>query len=126
MRYQMPHYPCDFEIPDDWLSAAGMIGFVAADSAYRSTAAAILIPLAAIEPVYRFTAHPKDWRGFDRARLISIFEGFVAGSEIEPVPLLELPDMDFRRAPYRYRVLNGFHRFYASIAAGFDHLPGLP
>lgn len=26
--------------------------------------------------------------------------------------------------PYRFRVLNGFHRFYASVVVGYASLPG--
>ena len=49
MRFPMPHYPCEFEIPDDWLSEAGVIGFTPMTASYRSTAG-ILVPLTAIEP----------------------------------------------------------------------------
>jgi len=53
-----------------------------------------------------------------------VLKGIVSGAEIAPVPLIELPSGDFlARAPYRYRVRNGVHRFYASIAAGFECLP---
>jgi hypothetical protein len=124
MRFPMPNFPCEFEIPDDWLAEAGMDSFIRAGVSYRSTPAARLLPLTAVEPVYRLVGHPKDWRGFDRVRLISVLKGIVADAEIEPVPLFELPVTDYPHTPYRYRVLNGFHRFYASIAAGFDHLPG--
>jgi len=27
MRFPMPYYPCELEIPDEWLSEAGMIAF---------------------------------------------------------------------------------------------------
>jgi hypothetical protein len=121
MRYPMPYYPCDFEIPDAWLNEAGMDGFTRSAPAYRSTAAAVPVPLREIEPPHR--TPEKHWRGFDRARLISVLKGIATGAEIEPVPLLELPPGDFPAAPYRYRVRNGFHRFYASIAAGFECLP---
>ena len=50
-------------------------------------------------------------------------KGFVTGDDIEPVEAMELPFFDICAAPYRYRVCNGYHRFYASIAAGFDTLP---
>jgi hypothetical protein len=53
-------------------------------------------------------------------------QGFVAGDEIEPVEAIELPGREFCDAPYRYRVCDGYHRFYASIAAGFAMLPLRP
>jgi hypothetical protein len=121
MRYPMPNYPCEFEIPDAWLAEAGMDGFTRTAPAYRSTAAAVPVPLREIEPPYR--GPEKDWRGFDRRRLISVLNGIATGAEIEPVPLLQLPPDLPSRAPYGFRVLDGFHRFYASIAAGFERLP---
>ena len=93
MRYLMPHYPCEFEIPDDWLAEAGLRGLTPNAAAYCSSANAVLVPLREIEPPYRLVAHPKDWRGFDRTRMISILNGIVTGSEIEPVPLLEIPQV---------------------------------
>ena len=67
---------------------------------------------------------PNDWRGFDHGRLIDVLKGFVAGDVIEPVPVIQLPDSDHLvRLPYRYCIRNGFHRYYASIVAGFTSLP---
>jgi hypothetical protein len=125
MRYPMPNFPCYFELPDAWIAEAGLDRFTPATGYYRSTADAVPVPLATIEPVYRLVTHPKDWCGFDRVRLISVLKGIVSSAEIEPVPLLALPVTEFPPAPYRYRVLDGFHRFYASIAAGFECLPGI-
>ena len=38
MRFPMPHYPSEFEIPDDWLREAGVIGFTPLTTSYHSTA----------------------------------------------------------------------------------------
>lgn len=122
MRYVMPHFPCEFEIPDDWLAEAGADGFTPPTRAYCSTSTAVLVPLTAIEPPYRVATITKDWRGFDRGHFISVLKGIAASTEIEPVPLLELPVSEFGPNTYRYRVRNGFHRFYASIVAGFECL----
>lgn len=125
-RFQMPNFPCEFELPDAWLTEAGMDAFQPSASAYASTPSAVLVALREIEPPYRAPGHPKDWRGFDRVRLISVLKGIAAGAEIEPVPLRRLPEEAFPDfAPYRFRVRNGVHRFYASIAAGFEHLPAV-
>jgi hypothetical protein len=125
MRYPMPNYPCEFEIPEAWLAEAGMPGFARAASAYRSTPAATPVPLREIEPPYRTPWTPRDGSGFDRARLVSVLKGIATGVEIEPVPLMKLPATDFPPAPYGYRVRDGYHRFYASIAAGFECLPAV-
>jgi hypothetical protein len=122
MRYAMPNFPCEFEIPDDWLTEADAVGFIPTTAAYRSSSDAVLIPLAVIEPPYRVLRVAKDWRGFDRTRFISVLKGIVTAAEIEPVPLLELPVFEFAANPYRFRVRDGFHRFYASIVARFESL----
>ncbi len=121
MRFPMPHYPSEFEIPDDWLREAGVIGFTPLTTSYHSTAGTTLVPLTAIQPVPRLVK--KDFRGFERNRLIRLLKGFVSGDEIEPVPLSELPLLEFAPTPYRFRVCNGFHRFYGSIAVGYEYLP---
>jgi hypothetical protein len=54
-----------------------------------------------------------------------VFKGIVTAAEIEPVPLLQLPVFEFAPNTYRFRVRNGFHRFYASIVAGFECLPAV-
>lgn len=123
MRFPMPNYPCEFEIPDEWWAEAGMVGFAPKNSAYRWSIAAELVPLQTILPPPRHPTAPKDRHGFERARLVSLLKGIATGAEIEPVPLLEFPQHDVWPMPYQYRVRDGFHRFYASIAAGFECLP---
>jgi hypothetical protein len=125
MRYPMPNFPCEFEIPDDWLAEVGAVGFVPITPAYCSTPNAVPISLTEIEPPRRVSTFPKDWNGFDRSRFVSVLKGIVAAAEIEPVPLLELPVYEFAPNTYRFRVRDGYHRFYASIVAEFDCLPAV-
>jgi hypothetical protein len=125
MRFPFPRLPGEFEIPDEWWAAAGMTGFTPSAPAYLSTdAGARVIPLREIEPPFRPPERPLDFRGFDRARMVRILSGFADGAGIEAVPLTELPQPEFPQAPFGYRVTDGFHRFYASAAAGFKCLPG--
>jgi hypothetical protein len=99
-----------------------MPGFVPTTVAYRSSLNSHPVPLVAIEPPGRVLTVPKDGRGFDRARLVSVLKGIVTGAEIEPVPLLSLPVYELGPNTYRFRVRDGFHRFYSSIVAGFECL----
>ena len=126
MRFAMPNHPCDFEIPDDWVTEAGLVSFTPTARAYHSTVVAVLVPLVDIEPPFRTATVLKDWRGFDRSRIVGVLKGIAADSEIPPVPLRELPEPAewYDHRPYRYRVRDGYHRFYASIIAGFECLPG--
>lgn len=126
MIFPMPHYPCHFEIPDDWLAEAGVIGFTPTTAAFASTPNAMVVPLTQIEPPVRFHSTPKDHAGFDRSRLVHHLRRFVAGEIVDPVPMLELPVYEYCAAPFRFRVCDGVHRFYGSIAARFSHLPGKP
>ena len=125
MRFPYPVFPAEFEIPDDWWREAGMAGFTPAGPSYLSSGQAVpIIQLREIEPPFRYPEHPKDFRGFDRSRLVRLLSGFVTGAAIEPVPLRVLPETEFSHAPFRYRVRDGYHRFYASVAAGYTCLPG--
>jgi hypothetical protein len=122
LRFAFPRFPAEFEIPDAWLTEAGMSGFARRGWAYRSSTAEV-VPLDDIEPPFR--TKRLDANGFDRVRMVSILKGFVADAEIPPVDLLILPplaDMT-SRPPFEFRVLQGVHRFYASVAAGFADLP---
>jgi hypothetical protein len=123
MRFSFPRFPAEFEIPDEWWSESGMDGFTPSNRGYRSTATATLVPLRDIEPPFRSLECPLDFCGFDRERLISVLKGIATGAEIDPVPLRELPPVDaFFRLPHLYQVRDGFHRFYGSVAAGFECL----
>ena len=121
IRFHMPNYPCDFEIPDNWLTEAGMNDFTPVSRTYLSTAEVVPVRLVEIEPPYRVPACVKDSRGFERERLVFVLRGIATVAQIPPVSLQELS----LACPYRYRVYDGFHRFYASIAAGFEYLPGI-
>ena len=94
------------------------------NQAYRATAGATLIRLCDIEPPFRSLTCPLDFHGLGRERLIRILKGIVADDEIEPVAVLILPPLpEISKPPFKYRVLDGWHRFYASVAAGFKYLP---
>ncbi len=125
MRFALPILPAEFELPDEWWAASGMAGFRPAALAFASgDPNALLVSLAQIEPPFRSPGHPKDWRGFDRARMIGVLTAIARRQSLPPVPLLALPPLqDISPAPFLYRVLDGYHRFYAAVAAGFEKIP---
>jgi len=56
--------------------------------------------------------------------MIAVLKGIMAGDEMDPVPVIQLPEPDpLVQLPYRYCVRDGYHRFYASMVAGFECLP---
>ena len=124
MRYLMPNFPCEFEIPDDWIAESGIGNFSPRATAYRSSADVRLIPLMEVAPLLRSKSVPKDWRGLEQKRFVVLLKGFVADDFIPPVPVVQLPDSNhLMRLPCRYCIRDGFHRYYASILADFSHLP---
>ena len=125
MRFSMPHFPLEFDIPDVWLKEAGFDGVWPTTASFKSSPAAALIPLTESEPVARFKTAPKDGGGFDRDRLVKILRRIISEAEIDPVPLMKLPYLDLSPSPYRYTVKDGYHRFYASVAARFSELPAI-
>jgi hypothetical protein len=58
-------------------------------------------------------------RWFGRERMVRILHGLANDLALPPIEVHELPD----QGSGKYGVRDGFHRFYASAAAGFDHLP---
>jgi hypothetical protein len=130
MRFSLPHFPFEVEIPDTWFTEADLDSFTASAPSFRSTPDATPVPLREIEPPLRARTSPNDWHGFDRKRMISILQGIATDAEIKALPLIALPELDHRLVgtPYRYRtygyrIQDGFHRFYASVAVGFECLP---
>lgn len=123
MRFPFPLLPAEFEIPDDWWAEAGMAGFVPTRGSYRSRADAIIVRLRDVEPPSRLPECLLDFKGFSRDRMVRVLSGFVTDAEIEPVTVAMYPPVDLPPAIFRYRVWDGVHRFYASVAAGFEYLP---
>ena len=129
MRFQMPLFPCEFELPDDWVAEAGWLDdvgrriFQPNQSAFNSTSDAVLIDLSLVEPLGRGRGYEKDFRGFDRERMVKILRGFVEGDVIEAPEAITLPDREVCQGLYRYRICNGVHRYFASIAAGYARIP---
>ena len=70
----------------------------------------------------RLNGYPLSWRGLDRVRFVRVLKWMVEDTEIEGVPVLPMPYVDLGSSPYEFRIRDGVHRFYASVAMGFSHL----
>lgn len=135
MLYWLPHPPLAFEIPDAWLAEAGATGFKAAGASYRGTAYSIagetLVPLSAIAPMMRRTNVSRDHHGFRRrggpdggpGGMVDVVRAMIEGIHLPPVQVRALRGTSVEG--FAYAVQDGFHRFYASHALGFTHLPCL-
>ena len=117
--FDLPRGGGRFKLLADWWVEAGMDDFRRETEAYLVTVypQVQLIALADIAPT------PLDRRaltdgGFDYDRMMKILRG-IAGKQV--IPPVEV--MDHQQGDYRYKVYDGNHRYYASIAAGFPCLP---
>lgn len=121
----------DYEdLLDEWWNAAGMDAFQPRKGAYDSepqhrNREVISVAIADVEPLERKLSHglfnDSSESGSARDRVVSVLVGFRDRARIPPVELDRLET----RAPYRYRLRHGAHRFYCSLAAGFTHVPAI-
>jgi len=119
MRFRHPS-GYEFEIADGWLTEAGFAASATVSRHYRapSNVAFEAVPLADIEPIRRQVE--LDGNGFCRRRLVQILKGLAADAELPPIQVHPLPC-----GPFKYGLRDGFHRFYASLAAGYLSIPAI-
>jgi len=121
LYFDLPRGGC-FPLLAAWWVEAGMDDFQRETEAYLLTVypAVQLIALTDIEPPpLGRRAHLTDG-GFDYGRMTRILQGIASRQVIPPV---EVKVKDCQPGEYRYEVYDGWHRFYASVAAGFPCLP---
>ena len=112
-----------FSLPTDWWIEAGMDKFGRGeDLSYARTAypSSELCPLATIEPPHMGQRLRRGHGGFERHRMVSVLCDIALRKEIWPIEIVEGGSGD-----YRYRLHQGAHRFHASVAAGFSHIPAI-
>jgi len=119
MKYRLPHEEVEFEIPDEWWNAAGASGFSPAMDAFVSQSDAawptIHVPVIDVQAPRRGTGVV----GLREDRTISILRAFRSGIALPALQVHEEPPAGRRI----FRVTDGYHRYYASVAAGFTRLP---
>jgi len=107
-----------FEIPDEWWTFAEMAGFTPGGGGYYLTQANTdweVVPIGEVEPPMREIGVPP----FKKYKMVPVLFAFQS-------PECALPPVEVYAAlegPYRFKVRNGYHRYYASIAVGFSKLP---
>ena len=118
MRFFTPAPGISFDIPDDWWTFAEMTQFGGSEAGFYPPCDpnCEVLDLDHIEPPQRSPGVPM----FKKYKLVPVLLAFHSPEcALPPVQVVLKADPD----RYRYTVYNGFHRFYASAAAGFGSLP---
>ena len=116
MLYKFRDY--DFEIADDWLEEAGVSKFsnACADAGFVSDASAEIVSLQDIKTPKR----DAETLLFSEARMMNILKGIAEDAAIPPIEICIIEDGEFK-----YKLKDGFHRFYASVALSFEVIPAI-
>jgi hypothetical protein len=109
--------PITMEIPAEWLAEAGLQNFEPPRPAIQCSAEHELIALNEIEPFVRLV--PLDANGFRRSKMMPVLE--MIRSDLPCKEPIYVARQSGRQWPYFLR--DGVHRFYASRALGFTHVP---
>ena len=119
MHFLHPTERFEFEVPDEWLSAAGALNFRPQESAYAATSdqkwPTILLPINQV----RAPRRDAGIAGLRKDRSINVL--------LAMVQRVALPPLEVHRQPHEagssVEVRDGFHRYFLSIALGFTWLP---
>jgi hypothetical protein len=113
-----------FEIPDDWWHFAEMESFVSSDGGFypycqpKCGSVVEVVSLGDVEPLRR----TRGTALFKKYKMMPVLFAFAS-------PECALPPVELNPAssqnPYRYKLHNGCHRYYGSIAAGYTKLPAV-
>ena len=127
---KVKHHELEFELDCAWWTEAGMEKFAPLTRAYVAKSSQtdgrsiIEVPIEDVRAVSRkpgIGIFNDNEDSTARERVVRILGGFVSGEKIRPVEVkCEPPE-----SPYRYKLHDGTHRFYCSLAAGFSHVPAV-
>lgn len=114
------HHDIQIELDDTWWVEAGMKGFVPLTRAYLVDIEAAKgrelfeIKIDELGPVRRTPGVPY----LVRERALKVLTGFRNMNKISPVEVVFEPPV----SKFRYKLVDGTHRLYCSLAAGFSHV----
>jgi len=114
-----------FEIPTEWWERTGMSGFVRTADFYEVNPNGppfMVIRVLELAPLWRTPGLAGfSENGFREEKMIPVLRAFRSKIPLPPVEVIKVNknSADSRR----YELHDGMHRYYASMAAGFSHLP---
>jgi hypothetical protein len=114
----------EFSLPVEWWTASGIERFERRSESYRF-APAPDISMVAIEDIAPMKMDERlhlGHGGFSPQRMTDILRAIASNIALPPIEVVER-----WHGPYKYVIggglSGGVHRFYASVAAGFAHIP---
>lgn len=117
-----------FEISDDWLAEAGLSPKLADKSHYdyQHSKDTFIVSICEISPSIRGENVPIFNDGESdgemktaRERTVSILKAIQSGIPLPPIRVVDLTG----DSKYRFKLVEGCHRFHCSIIAGFMKIP---
>lgn len=111
----------DYRIPTDWLAFCEVDTWQRRSELYPWTPSATDVERIAIEDIE--PPRRDAWlEPFRKYKLVPILLAFMSPEcALPPIALDELPS----GSPFKYRVTNGLHRYYASRAVGYTRIPAV-
>jgi hypothetical protein len=110
-----------FDVPDEWWSFTDMADFKPPSKYYPyshcKSETVEIISLSDIEPLRRDPGTPL----FRKYRFVPVLFAFQS-------PWCALPPVELHpsaQGQYGYRIHNGCHRYYASVAVGYTEIPAI-
>lgn len=123
-------YGISFTVPDEWIYESDFIYYSSKSLHYEydNTKDIFLIDISTIYPHIRNVDVPifnnctfGDLNKSAKERTISILSAIKSRIPLPPVEVVDLHNND----NYKYKLINGCHRFHCSIIAGFHKIPAV-
>ena len=119
MKFKTPKNGIEFEIPNEWWKFSEMDKFNINGARFYpypiSAENVEAVAISEIEPPTRNQNIPP----FKKYKLVPVLMAFMS-------PECELPPVEVvnnNSSEYKFKVKNGYHRYYASVAVGYPMLP---
>jgi hypothetical protein len=117
MKFKVFGKDLEFEIPSEWWESAGMHNFVPSSECYAVNPTAYSA-IVSVEEIECSRANGELWFR-NRDSVIEVLRKLRNHIELEPISVWSKE----KTGSDKYRVRDGFHRFYLSVAAGYKKMP---
>jgi hypothetical protein len=117
MLFRHPVENVSFEIPDEWWISAGAHNFYPSHPGYAAKdyfkVPTMFIPVSDVQAPTQYSSVIC----LHRSQTVDLLRAFIEGIEVPPIEVYRQTSAE------RFVVQEGFHRYYVSIALGFQMLP---